>query len=434
MVSAGNGGSSRVLTPGDTWLHSLNLFPVQFSPAPKPTSPPHVSSPCSSILPEPKKSSKKSSTPGYHTSDGYHSTRTLGGRRHRRNTGKHAPLGADPKDGRRLSRQPASWRGAFGSLDEDLEDLLLRHRLSHGSAAQSAVAAAAAAAVVEKATASLDGHLTAGNRLAAEATLTSAIGTSSSDSSECGSFHAASAVQRVKQLCANQAVAEAAWQAVRPNALPSTDAALCIEDHLSPHPASPPELVTPESQVPNGNAAAAIQDGGGCNNAAETRTPAGSVLPPVHAASASLGQDLGEGEQGVEEKGKVEEGEVVEVSGAHSDLTGRSSEPPTTSAESPDPAAGSDLSSLTNPSVASGSSEPSGEPSEPRESGAPALPPPPLRFITAVATATHPARTCRGSEDAYLLEGIWLGVADGISSWADQGEGDRGARYSTGHR
>ena len=41
-------------------------------------------------------------------------------------------------------------------------------------------------------------------------------------------------------------------------------------------------------------------------------------------------------------------------------------------------------------------------------------------------------QSSRGSEDAYLLEGRWFGVADGIATWADQGGWREGGREGQG--
>lgn len=44
-----------------------------------------------------------------------------------------------------------------------------------------------------------------------------------------------------------------------------------------------------------------------------------------------------------------------------------------------------------------------------------------LELDVGVSSVPHPARASRGGEDAHLVEGNWLGVADGISVWAEQG-------------
>lgn len=108
-------------------------------------------------------------------------------------------------------RHSASKGGNFGLLGDDFEDLLARHRLAHPSAAppsaaQSAVAAAAAAAVVERAAASLDGHMAGetqqGGNILEEAVRSGLAGP------------ATPMAQRVRDLLASQAVAEATWHAV----------------------------------------------------------------------------------------------------------------------------------------------------------------------------------------------------------------------------
>ncbi|CAI5514217.1 unnamed protein product [Closterium sp. Naga37s-1] len=45
-----------------------------------------------------------------------------------------------------------------------------------------------------------------------------------------------------------------------------------------------------------------------------------------------------------------------------------------------------------------------------------------LQLKVGVYSVPHPARASRGGDDAYLVEGNWLGVADGIGTWTDQGE------------
>ncbi|CAI5472290.1 unnamed protein product [Closterium sp. Yama58-4] len=44
-----------------------------------------------------------------------------------------------------------------------------------------------------------------------------------------------------------------------------------------------------------------------------------------------------------------------------------------------------------------------------------------LQLKVGVYSVPHPARASRGGDDAYLVEGNWLGVADGIGTWTDQG-------------
>eukprot|EP00897_Mesotaenium_endlicherianum_P007539 jgi/Mesen1/6813/ME000035S06202 len=44
-----------------------------------------------------------------------------------------------------------------------------------------------------------------------------------------------------------------------------------------------------------------------------------------------------------------------------------------------------------------------------------------LTLVSGAAMAPHPAKVARGGEDAYFMEGEWVGVADGASGWAKLG-------------
>lgn len=45
----------------------------------------------------------------------------------------------------------------------------------------------------------------------------------------------------------------------------------------------------------------------------------------------------------------------------------------------------------------------------------------PLRLESGASMLPHPAKVARGGEDAFFIEGDWVGVADGVSGWAALG-------------
>ena len=237
--SSGSRGLRSPTLSSDNWLLSPHVTSTQL----------HA---WSTMMPEPKKGNGKKASD-------YNSTRPsrqnhLLGRSGRRLPGKQQlQHSLDGGKDVRLGRQPASWRGAFGSIGDDLEDLLMRHRASHlsPSPAHSAVAAAAAAAVVEKAaaaswdcqstagnhslTAGVASHVGSGERSCNSSSPSSLLQSSSSQSfssmSSSSSSSSTSAAQRFKELCANETVAAAAWQAVRSDGMPSAVAALCVDGY-----------------------------------------------------------------------------------------------------------------------------------------------------------------------------------------------------------